>query len=396
MKTLLVIFGITGDLSTRKLLPALGHIVNEDKAPGLQILGVSRRDVDVKQLVADTTHNQALVDATNLVTMDVAELDDYKRLKSAVEAYGADQTLVYLSVPPGAAAQIVDLMGEAGLNTPDIHLLFEKPFGFDLESAKDFIGRTSRYFKEAQLYRIDHYMAKEVAAELLRLRRNADNAHHHWGAEQVESVTIVASEKIGIEGRAQLYEQTGALRDFVQGHLLQLLSLVLMTRPSVDKGLAAQRLASLEYVAPVDAAQASRGQYEGYQEEAQNPGSAVETFVAVELKSTDPNWLGVPLRLVTGKALDEKRSYITIEYKDGSSDILEEGKVSVPEGQRRLDAYERVLLEAIAGRKELFTSSAEVIRAWEILAPLQYAWEMASDAPIAYAPGAHFSTLLSH
>jgi glucose-6-phosphate 1-dehydrogenase len=104
----------------------------------------------------------------------------------------------------------------------------------------------------------------------------------------------------------------------------------------------------------------------------------------------------VPLRLVTGKALDEKRSYITIEYKDGSSDIFEEGKVSVPEGQRRLDAYERVLLEAIAGRKELFTSSAEVIRAWEILAPLQYAWEMASDAPIAYAPGAHFSTLLSH
>ena len=395
MKTLLVIFGITGDLSTRKLLPALGHIVNEDKAPGLQILGVSRRDVDVKQLVADTTHNQALVDATNLVTMDVAELDDYKRLKSAVEAYGADQTLVYLSVPPGAAAQIVDLMGEAGLNTPDIHLLFEKPFGFDLESAKDFIGRTSRYFKEAQLYRIDHYMAKEVAAELLRLRRNADNAHHHWGAEQVESVTIVASEKIGIEGRAQLYEQTGALRDFVQGHLLQLLSLVLMTRPTIDEDLASQRLKSLAAIAPADAEKAARGQYTGYQEEAQNLGSTVETFVALELKSSDPNWIGVPLRLITGKALDEKHSYIEVKYRDGSSDIFEEGKVSVPEGQRRLDAYERVLLEAIAGRKELFTSSAEVIRAWEILAPLQYAWEMASDAPIVYAPGAHSSTLFS-
>lgn len=307
-----------------------------------------RRDVDVKQLVADTTHNQALVDATSLVTMDVAELDDYKKLKSAVEAYGADQTLVYLSVPPGAAAQIVDLMGEAGLNTPDIHLLFEKPFGFDLESAKDFIGRTSRYFKEAQLYRIDHYMAKEVAAEL------APTAEYRQcssplGCRTGRKCDYCCVGKIGIEGRAQFYEQTGALRDFVQGHLLQLLSLVLMTRPSVDKDLAAQRLASLEYVAPVDVARASRGQYEGYQEEAQNPGSAVETFVAVELKSTDPNWLGVPLRLVTGKALDEKRSYITIEYKDGSSDIFEEGKVSVPEGQRRLDAYERVISGGYCG-----------------------------------------------
>ncbi len=395
MKTLLVIFGITGDLSTRKLLPALGHIVSEDKAPGLQILGVSRREVDIKQLVADTTHNNALVEATDLVTMDVAELADYQKLKQAVESYGADQTLVYLSVPPGAAAQIVDLMGEAGLNSPDIHLLFEKPFGFDLDSAKDFIERTSRYFKEEQLYRIDHYMAKEVAAELLRLRRDADTAHHHWGAESVESITIVASESIGIEGRAQFYEQTGALRDFIQGHLLQLLSLALMTRPTIDQDLAAQRLSALAAIQPADIQKAIRGQYNGYQGEAQNPGSTVETFVALELQSNDPNWLGVPLRLITGKALDEKHSYIEVRYRDGSSDTFEEGKVPVQAGERRLDAYERVLLEAISGRKELFTSGAEVIRAWEILAPLQYAWEMAKAPITLYEKGAHYAEITS-
>lgn len=395
MKTLLVIFGITGDLSTRKLLPALGHIVAEDKVPELQVLGVSRREVDVRQLVIDTTHNNELADRTSLLTMDVAELGDYVALKEKITEYGANQTLVYLSVPPGAAAQIVDLMGEAGLNTPDVHLLFEKPFGFDLASAKDFIARTGRYFDEKQLFRIDHYMAKEVAAELIRLRSNADSAHHHWGASTVKSITIVASETIGIEGRAQFYEQTGALRDFVQGHLMQLLSLALMTRPTIDESLPAQRLRALSHIAPLDVTNAVRAQYEGYQEEAQNPGSPVETFVALELESTDPNWRGVPLRLVTGKSLDEKRSCIEVQYRDGSSDVFEEAKVAASRGDEQLDAYERVLLEAIAGRKELFTSGDEVLRAWEILAPLQYAWEMDATPITTYVPGSHYTTLFT-
>ncbi len=386
MNTLLVIFGITGDLSTRKLLPALSHIIHDEKAPELKILGVSRREVDLPELIISATNDEELVENTSILTMDVAKLAEYQKLKGEIEAHGADQTLIYLSVPPGAAAQIVDLLGEAGVTTPDIHLLFEKPFGFDLESAKDFISRTGRYFEEAQLYRIDHYMAKEVSAALLRLRRGADAAHHHWGAETVESVTIVASESIGIEGRAQFYEQTGALRDFVQGHLMQLLSLVLMTRPTLDEALPAQRLKALQAIAPVNTEHAVRGQYEGYQAEVENPGSTVETFVGLQLESNDENWRGVPLRLITGKALGEKRSYIEVRYRDGRVDVFEEGKV-VPENGRLLDAYERVLLEAIAGRKELFTSSDEVIRSWEILAPLQYAWGMDEDELIKYARG---------
>ncbi len=391
MKTLLVIFGITGDLSTRKLLPALSHIVHDETAPDLSVLGISRREADVQKLVMESTNDEKLADLTELLTMDVAQLSDYKRLLATIKESGADQTLIYLSVPPGAAAQIVDLLGEAGVNTPDIRLLFEKPFGFDLASAKDFIARTGRYFKEDQLYRIDHYMAKEVAAELLRLRRGAEAKHHHWGADSVESVTIVASEKIGIEGRAQFYEQTGALRDFIQGHLMQLLSLVLMNRPTLAEGLSSQRLAALKYIQPVNPAKAVRGQYEGYQNEVENPGSTVETFVALELESDDENWRGVPLRLVTGKALDEKHSYIEVQYRDGWSDVFEEGSI-IPKNGRALDAYERVLLEAIAGREELFTSSDEVIRSWEILAPIQEHWSMAEEPIALYKKGAHFTT----
>lgn len=394
MKTLLVIFGITGDLSTRKLLPALSHIIADASSPELAVLGVSRRQADVQQLVLDSTGSRELANKTSLLTMDVAELADYQVLHTAIKESGADQTLIYLSVPPGAAAQIVDLLGEAGITTPDIRLLFEKPFGFDLASAHDFIARTSRYFNEKQLYRIDHYMAKEVSAELLRLRRGADAKHHHWGKDTVESVTIVASEKIGIESRAQFYEQTGALRDFIQGHLLQLLSLVLMTRPTLAEGLSRQRLEALQHLQPVQPEKAVRGQYEGYQQEVDNPGSTVETFVALELHSNDPNWQGVPLRLVTGKALDEKHSYIEVQYRDGWSDVFEEGSI-IPKNGKALDAYERVLLEAMAGRKELFTSSDEVLRSWEIVAPIQQHWAMAKEPISLYKKGAHFTTVFS-
>ena len=377
MKTLLVIFGITGDLSGRKLLPALSHIINDNPGRKLSILGVSRREVDIEQLVLDSTGNQAVADCTQLYTMDLAEAGNYTGLKDAVRAYGADQTLMYLAVPPGAAAQIVDLLGAAGINTPDIHLLFEKPFGYDLESARDFLERTARYYTEKQIFRIDHYMAKEVSAEVIRLRRNAENHYLSWGNASIKEIEIVASESIGIEGRASFYEQTGALRDFVQGHLMQLLSLVLMKVPIelTDDQIPAMRLAALNSVKVAMLEDGIRAQYEGYQEEAQNPGSQTETFVSIKLTSIDENWEGVPLRLTTGKTLDEKRSFIQVHYKDGTNDVFEEGKVK-SQGHRQLDAYERVILEAIAGRKTLFTSGEEVIRSWEVLNNIQQSWAM--------------------
>jgi len=394
MKTLLVIFGITGDLSGRKLLPALSHIINDNPGRDLSILGVSRREVDVKQLVLDSTSNQSVADCTELYTMDLAEAGDYAGLKDAIETYGADQTLMYLSVPPGAAAQIVDLLGAAGINSPDIHLLFEKPFGYDLDSAKDFLQRTSRYYTEEQIFRIDHYMAKEVSAEVIRLRRNAENHHHSWGNASIESVEIVASESIGIEGRANFYEQTGALRDFIQGHLMQLLSLVVMKVPAefTNDQIPAMRLAALNSINVATAEDSIRAQYEGYQEEAQNPGSQTETFASIQLTSGDANWEGVPLRLTSGKALNEKRSFVNVHYKDGTNDVFEEGKVKSDD--RQLDAYERVLLEAIAGKKAIFTSGEEVIRSWEILNYVQQAWDMNEPALKYYKQGASADSII--
>lgn len=397
MKTKLVIFGITGDLSTRKLLPALEHIIGTQDYQDVSIVGVSRRDVDVADLLQSATGSTALVDRTTVFTMDLAVADDYGRLKDYLALGDDQQAVIYLSVPPSAAADIVDLLGKAGLNTGNVKLLFEKPFGFDLFSAQDFIDRTKRYFDEQQLYRIDHYMAKEIAADILTLRSNAENHHRSWGAHSIASVDIVASEKIGIEGRTTFYEQTGALRDFIQGHLMQLLSLVLMDIPADFDiaGLPTYRLEALLQLWPADPRLATRSQYIGYQEEVENKGSQTETFVSMDLSSSDPHWQGVKLRLVTGKALSEKRSFITVHYNDGTQDVFEEGAVRA--GDNRLpDAYERVLIEAIAGNKALFTSSDEVIRSWEIVRPVQQVWEMNQKAIAQYQQGSVWSDVAKH
>ena len=391
MKTQLVIFGITGDLAGRKLLPALQSIIDTGEYDDLSIVGVSRREVVVSELLKS---QPALRDRTTIFTMDLSEAADYHKLKIALEEAHADQTLFYLSVPPGAAADIVDFLGEAGLNTPNYKILFEKPFGFDLASAHEFIERTGRYFEEAQLYRIDHYMAKEISAELLHLRQNAQTHHHNWNKESVKAITVVATETIGIEGRAQFYEQTGALRDFVQGHLMQLLSLVLMQTPTASN-LAKQRLQALKNLQSVTITKATRAQYEGYQDEVANPGSQTETFVAFAIESNDPAWKGVVIRLLTGKALHEKRSYVHIEYTDGSEDVFDEAELTNRDG-RHLDAYERVLIEAIAGRKDIFTSSPEVIRSWEIVAPLQEHWSMNNEQLPTYKQGADITAFTLH
>lgn len=394
MHTKLVIFGITGDLSRRKLLPALDAIVKIQAAPDLSIVGVSRREVDVPELIRAATGDDRLSSHTTVVTMNLAHADDYGRLREQLALRDDEQAVIYLSVPPGAAADIADFLGEAGLNGPNVKLLFEKPFGFDLASAKDFIERTGRYFKEQQIYRIDHYMAKEVAIGVLELRSNAGSRHHAWSTDMVEAVEVTAAETLGIEDRAEFYEQTGALRDVIQGHLMQLLSLVLMKPVEHNQleGLPAARLEALRQLDVADPVTAVRAQYEGYDDEAQNPGSTVETFVSLDLKSNDPRWAGVQLRLLTGKQLHEKRTAISISYRDGSKDTFVEGDMaSTFDGLS--DAYQRVLVAAVNSEEYLFTTAPEILRSWEILADVQQAWAM-EDRPLhRYEKSAHAATI---
>ena len=363
----------------------------------------------------------------SIFSMDLARADDYRELKEYVQLQNDEQLIVYLSVPPSAATQIVDFMGEAGINTPNVKLLFEKPFGVDLVSAQEVIARTARYYQEEQIYRIDHYLAKEMAQNIVAFRGGNALFSHIWNNNFIEAIEVIAAEKIGIEGRAQFYEQTGALRDVLQGHLMQLLALTLMDIPhDFDWGtLPALRLYALQQLKLVDPANVTRAQYYGYQDEVSNRGSLTETFVSLELASNQPRWQGVPITLSTGKALNEKTTEVRIHFRkfhEAQSNCLilriqpNEGieidlftkkpgydrrfelqklQFTYPENTRLPDAYEQVIVDAIRSHKSLFTGSDEVLRSWQILQPVQTAWMM-DNAPLrSYAQGSTIDDVIA-
>lgn len=424
MKTKLVIFGITGDLSTRKLIPALSRIIATGDFDDLSIIGVSRRDVEQYELLGE--HHEQLTGTTSMFTMDLTQASEYERLREYIDLQSDEQAIFYLSVPPASSAQIVELLGEAGLNGDNVKLLLEKPFGTDLVSAKDMIDHVARHFEESQVYRIDHYLAKEMAQNILIFRASNALFNTIWDNRFIEKIEVVASERIGIEGRTNFYEQTGALRDFVQGHLMQLLSLTIMDLPNEINWdeMPAGRLRAIEEIQPAQSEQTMRGQYTGYCDEVENPDSAVETFVRVELQSHSEKWQEVPLILATGKALADKRTEVRVHFKrqrESQANCLifsiqpNEGVeldvyARMPGYDRSYeqksmrfdyahdaelpDAYEQVIVDAIRSHKSLFATGGEVLRSWEILQPIQEAWARGEGELTMYAQGTDLAELL--
>jgi len=423
MKTTLVIFGITGDLARRKLLPALANIIEAGQADDLRIIGVSRRHVEQFEVVGD--HHQ-LSGTTSMFQMDLDNPTDYDKLRDYIGEAPDEQVLFYLSVPPESASGIVENLGRAGMNGQHNKILLEKPFGRDVASAQAMIDHTAANFHESQVYRIDHYLAKEMAQNIVTFRARNAIFSSLWSNRYIERIEILALESIGIEGRATFYEQTGALRDIAQGHLMQLLALTLLPLASEDldwDSLPVRRQAALDNLQPVDPAKTVRAQYDNYRQEVNNPGSLTETFVSLELESTDPAWAGVPLALTTGKALDRKKTEVRIHFRrsnDSQSNFLifkiqpdegiaidlvtkkpgydmetEHQKLSFiyPSDERLPDAYEQVLVDAMNSRKSLFATSDEVLRAWEVLAPLQQFWETQTTIRT-YAAGAKAADII--
>jgi glucose-6-phosphate 1-dehydrogenase len=249
-----------------------------------------------------------------------------------------------------------------------------------------------------------------------------------WNKDFIESIDIIASEKIGIEGRANFYEQTGALRDFIQSHLIQLAALVLMDNPRALPDIPRERLNALTKLKLTEplAINSFRGQYLGYRDEVKNTNSTVETFVALTLDSSDPRWQGVPIRLITGKALSEKTTEIRIRYRKDNGDDADQLtlKIQPNEGveiclwakkpgydnsttmhelkfnfgdhyDKLPDAYERVILDAINSDHQLFASGQEVLEAWRIISPIQSLWQTNKTEPIIYPTGESSDKILA-
>jgi glucose-6-phosphate 1-dehydrogenase len=449
---ILVIFGITGDLAKRKVLPALYHLLKENLLPEeFVLIGTSRREISNDDLLkevelcvleADNTCDPEVIDRfkmrLRMLKLDPVNGEDYVNLRTTIDEIEAQHSqsmnrLFYLSIPPQVYGPIVRQLGEYGLNhgseqyQGEARLLVEKPFGYDLTSAQELIEATAKQFSEEQIFRIDHYLAKESAQNILTFREQNPLFSSVWDNHHIKNISVVAAEKIGIEGRADFYEQVGALRDLIQSHLLQLLALTTMELPSDvsdANAIHTAKQALLNAVLPPAADQmidkVIRGQYEGYKDEVKNPDSTTETYASLQLTINTPRWEGVPITLTTGKSLAAKKTEITVCI--GTDDDESPNKltfrvqpneginvellVKQPGFEQALqpaqmefsyqatfdehdhpDAYERVLIDAARGDHALFATSEEVLASWRILEPILQHWQRSSDDLKTYSVG---------
>ncbi|HAS80930.1 MAG: Glucose-6-phosphate 1-dehydrogenase [Candidatus Nomurabacteria bacterium GW2011_GWE1_32_28] len=338
-KTTYIIFGASGDLSKRYLLPALKNMQNINYVDS--VIPVSRKD--------------------------------YGNLKNLIKSEG--EKIFHLAIPPEAVTDVVKLIYN-DFGKDNVKIMLEKPFGRDLESAQSLVEHVDQYFSEHQIYRIDHYLAKQSMQNVV---------NEKWDKNDISEIEIIASEKIDIEGRVAFYEQTGALKDFVQSHLLEMAAVVLSQSFKMDDRYNA--LKNLQIVCDIKEHRCvKRGQYLGYREEVSNPKSMTETFVSINMISNDKIWNGVSIILTTGKALSEKLTQIIIKYKNGNKKVFNI--------EHESDAYERVIKSTIEGKRDLFISSGEILETWRILDNLQKYWQKNEDNLIIYKKGSMIEEIL--
>ena len=438
------VFGATGDLARRKLVPGLFHLSTAGFIPGCQIIGVSLDELDADGFRAFT--RKALDEfSTRKVTESAwtafAASLDYVPLASGAAALkaaiakaeqpfaGESRRLHYLSVPPSAALSAVRLLAEAEL-VDRSRIVMEKPFGTDLASAVSLNAKLHAVFDEEQIFRIDHFLGKEPAQNILAFRFANGLFEPIWNRNFIDHVQIDVPETLGLGKRIGFYETIGAFRDMVVTHLFQILAFMAMEPPTAlePAPISEEKNKVFRSMLPIQPANAVRGQYTGYRsEDGVDPRSDTETFIAMKCSIDNWRWAGVPFYLRTGKRLAEGQRIISIAFREppksmfpaGSGvseqgpdhltfDLADASKVSLsfygkrPGPGMRLDkqslqfamhdtglagdvleAYERLILDAMRGDHTLFTTAEGIERLWQVSAPL-----LESPSPVrSYAPG---------
>jgi glucose-6-phosphate 1-dehydrogenase len=438
----LVLVGGTGDLAQRKLWPALFHLVSTGFIPACRMIGVSLDDIDVegfRALVKGALDKFAPRGSTAGNWAAFSELLDYvplsrgaQDLAEAVrraESHSSAEVhrLHYLSVPPNAALPAVKLLAEAGL-VPKSRVIMEKPFGVDLASAIALNNKLHEVFTEQQVFRIDHFLGKEPAQNILAFRFGNGLFEPIWNRNFIDHVQIDVPETLGLGKRSAFYEQTGAYRDMVVTHLFQILAFMAMEPPTAlePNSISEEKNKVFRSMAPIDPHNVVRGQYIGYRhEEGVDPESDTETFIGLKCTIDNWRWAGVPFFLRTGKRLAEGQRIISIAFREPPKsmfpansgvgaqgpdhltfDLADASKVSLsfygkrPGPGMRLDkqslqfsmhetglagevleAYERLLLDAMRGDHTLFTTAEGIERLWEVSEPL-----LANPPPVRLYP----------
>jgi len=426
-----VIFGASGDLSTRKVLPALGNLA---RGGNVRLFGAGRSKMTregFQDLVSEATGNPYLAARADWIGLDYAAPDSYHRLKHMIGGDGRS-VVFYLATPPTVFSSILAGLTRVGLahRGDGNRIVVEKPLGQDAASARSLNRQLEELFEESQIYRIDHYLAKDTVQNVLAFRFSNSLFEPDWNRTMIDCIQITAAEQIDIGARAGYYDHIGAVRDMVQNHILQLLALVTMEPPTTFDPADIRNAKSelLRAVQALDPATAVRGQYEGYlKTEGVASDSRRETYVAAKVIIENWRWEGVPIFIRTGKALRGQFTQAVILLKDaphlriGGSrqhgvptllvlrfqpdegillrigakrpgprfEILPAGlklDYSALSDQPLPDAYENVLSEILSGGHTAFPGPREIERSWEIVDPLIQAWE-ADGRPEVYPRG---------
>lgn len=457
------IFGVLGDLSRRKLIPSLYQLDREGLLhPDTRILGIARHELSQADFVGKMREaletfvkgglepevTARLLARLRYVLIHIDQPGEYKKL---LEVTDQDQRVLvnYFSVAPHLFEGICRGLDHAGMITPETRVVLEKPIGRDLVSSREINDVVAGVFAEDQVYRIDHYLGKETVMNLLALRFANSIFITNWDHNTIDHVQITVAEEVGIEGRWGYFDQSGQLRDMVQNHLIQILTLVAMEPPANMDGdsIRNEKLKVLKALRPITVDNAHektvRGQYAagfirgnpvpGYlQEEGGNPKSTSESFVAIKVDIDNWRWAGVPFYLRTGKRMTTKRSEVVIFFKQLPHNIFKDSfKEKLPpnklvirlqpdEGveiemlnkvpgigkgiklQKTLlnlsfsdafsdvhvaDAYERLILETMVGNQSLFIRRDEVERSWAWIDSIQEAWAGSNEPPRSYPAG---------
>ena len=462
----LVLFGGTGDLSWRKLMPALFQAFKHGTLPeGGRIIGVGRDDLSDERYRALILSRFDQVDLAKrpsaeeferfsslleFVSMDLSKPEHYTYLKDKLAQRPADTVVMYLATAPNLFTTIVEQLAAAGLNTPQTRVVLEKPLGHDLASNRAINHSVAQVFSEKQVFRIDHYLGKPAVQNLFALRFGNALFEPLWRREHIANIQITIAEELGVEKRGAFYDSTGALRDMVQNHALQLLCAVAMEPPinSHADAIRDEKLKVLRSLKPWTPETLSqhvvRGQYAagsmdgeavpGYRNEpGVNPDSRIETFVALRAEIANWRWAGVPFYIRTGKRLAGRDAHIEVNFRPAPHAIFNSPQ-SCNEGNRlvinlqprdglelhllaqganqrhrhgtptlqpvqldldfdkrfgaeRVGAYERLLLDVIDGRLNLFVRSDEQEEAWRWVEPILDRWTNDPTAPRPYAAG---------